>query len=294
MKTTWKCSGISLLATMLILFLAGCQTQEPETTIVAAPVIVAVSILPQATFVEAVCGEKAQVVVMVPPGSSPTNYEPSPKELENFSRAKVYFALGVPTEAANILPKAVETDGMSIVHLEEIVAAVYPERELAPGMRDPHIWLSPRRAQVMVQAIADNMAQLDPVNAGYYQANAANYNQQLAELDTQLQAALAGAKNKKFIVYHPAFGYLAEDYGLQMFALEEEGKEATPKRLAEMIDLAQREKIKAIFYQEEISSAQAQAFAEEIDGQTIQLAPLSPDYLGNLQRMAAVLAEVVR
>jgi len=101
-------------------------------------------------------------------------------------------------------------------------------------------------------------------------------------------------KAKKFIVYHPAFGYLADDYGLTMVALEQEGKEATPQQLEKIIDLAKKENIKAIFYQEEIDSSQSEAFAEEIGGKTIQLAPLAADYIGNLKNMAETMAEVMQ
>ena len=100
--------------------------------------------------------------------------------------------------------------------------------------------------------------------------------------------------NRKFIVYHPAFGYLAEDYDLTMYSLEEEGKEATPRHLADMIDLAKSENIKAIFYQEEIDSSQSKAFAEEIGGRTIQLSPLAADYIENLKAMAQLMAEVMQ
>jgi zinc transport system substrate-binding protein len=79
-----------------------------------------------------------------------------------------------------------------------------------------------------------------------------------------------------------------------MYSLEEEGKEATPRHLADMIDLAKSENIKAIFYQEEIDSSQSKAFAEEIGGRTIQLSPLAADYLENLKAMAQLMAEVMQ
>jgi len=101
-----------------------------------------------------------------------------------------------------------------------------------------------------------------------------------------------GIQIKKFMVYHPAFGYIADDYGLTMYALEEEGKESTVKHLQEMVDLAKREKIKVIFYQEEIDSRQSEAFAEEIGGTTVKLAPLAANYIENLESMAEAIAGV--
>jgi len=93
------------------------------------------------------------------------------------------------------------------------------------------------------------------------------------------------------MVFHPAFGYFASDYELEMYSLEEEGKEATAKRLEELIDLARRENIKAIFYQSEVDASQSKAFAEEIGGKAIMLEPLAEDYIKNLEKMARLIAE---
>ena len=280
---------LCLSLTLGIAFTAGCGagrngTVEPE----AEKPVVAVTIVPEQTFVEAVCGDLAEVVVMVPPGSSPENYEPTPVQMVKFSDALIYFAIGVPTEAANILPDSGE---VRVVFLNEKVAEVYPERTFEAGERDPHIWLSPKRAQVMVAAIAEEMSALDPDNALVYSENAAAYIADLETLDCNSLQSLI--ENRKFIVYHPAFGYFAEDYALEMYALEEEGKEATVQRLQQMIDLAKAEGIKVIFYQSEIDSSQSQAFAEEIGGRTMALSPLAADYIGNLRSMAELMAEVM-
>ncbi len=256
--------------------------------------IVAVSIVPQKAFLEAIAGDLVDIVLMVPPGNSPGNYEPTPGEMEMFSQASAYFAIGVPTETANILPRAAEIATLEVVPLHEKVAARYPDREIAPDRRDPHIWLSPQRAMVMVEIMAEKLGELDEINREVYEANVASYIAELEELHLYMEETFASLENRKFIVFHPAFGYLADDYGLEMYALEEDGKEATPTRLAEMVDLALAEEIRVIFYQAEIDSPQSRSFAEEIGGETIQLAPLSPDYINNLQRMAETMSEVLQ
>jgi len=256
--------------------------------------IIAVTIVPEKTFVEAVCGDLAEIITMVPPGYSPENYEPTPLQIEKFSKASIYFSIGVPTEEANILPSAEGISGIKIVKLQDEVNEKYPDRLFEPGARDPHIWLSPKRVKVIVEAIAREMAKLDEENKDQYVQNAQAYIKKLDQLDEEIQSTLAGVENKKFIVFHPAFGYIADDYGLTMYALEEEGKEATPQHLQEMIDLAKKENIKAIFYQEEIDSKQSEAFAEEIGGKTVQLAPLAADYIDNLKKIAKTMAEVIK
>jgi len=66
---------------------------------------VAVSIVPQKTFVKAVAGERVEVITMIPPGYSPANYAPDTRQLMAFSDASVYFTIGVPAEESNILPR---------------------------------------------------------------------------------------------------------------------------------------------------------------------------------------------
>ncbi len=295
---------------LLLLALAGCSsppTEEPqeagevvadepnvvEEAVADEKLMVAVTIVPLGTFAQAVGGDLVDVHVVVPPGNSPGNYEPTPQEMENFSNASLYFAMGAPTEAANIMPRAEEIETMDIIRLQDEVHAVHPDRELAPGRRDAHIWLSPKRAMVMVEAMAREMGRVDPANQGVYAENAQSFMEELEALDADLTETFSGLENRKFIVFHPAFGYLADDYGMEMYALEQDGKEATPQRMQEMVDLAKSENIKVIFYQKEIDSKQSQAFAEEIGGTTVQLAPLSPDYLNNLRKVADTMAEVL-
>jgi zinc transport system substrate-binding protein len=285
---------IALIFALSLLPMVGCNEESGIEKGKSQKVTIAVSIVPEKAFAEAVCGELAEVVSMIPPGASPENYEPTPKEIEKFNNASIYFAIGVAAETANILPKAREIQGMKIVQLQDQVAKVYPEREFAPGERDPHIWLSPKRAKIMVEIMEQEMSKLDVKNKEQYRKNAQKYIEELDKLDKQIKTALEGVKDKKFIVFHPAFGYLADDYNLKMYALEQEGKEATPQHLQAMIDFARKENIKTIFYQAEIDSKQSQSFAEEIGGKTIQLDPLSLDYIKSLREMSEIMAEVMK
>ncbi|MEA5039146.1 MAG: zinc ABC transporter substrate-binding protein [Clostridiaceae bacterium] len=286
------CGALGLALALCITVFAGC-TREPGTGDAqeTGKPIVAVTIVPEQTFVEAVCGDKAEVITLVPPGNSPENYEPTPEQMEKFSDASLYFTIGVPTEEANILPSAGD---VKVVALQDEAAAVYPARTFESGETDPHSWLSPKRVKTMVEAIARELRAIDPDNGDVYDQNAKAYMDQLDDLDEYIRTALSGVQNRKIIVYHPAFGYFADDYDLTMYALEEEGKEATPQHLQDMIDLAKAENIKVIFYQEEIDSSQSAAFAEELGGKTMQLSPLAANYIDNLKSMADLMAEVMQ
>lgn len=280
---------IALIICLSFIFCAGCgeQTDTPDNN--GKPVI-AVSIPPEASFVSAVAGDTVNVVTMIPAGNSPSNYEPTPMLKEQFAKAAIYFPIGVPTEQNNILPYV--SDNTGVVFLNDAAAEKYEEL-LLDGERDPHIWLSPKRVETMISAIEEELSALMPENSQFYAANAAAYIEQLQELDQKLTSALADFSNRKFIVFHPAFGYLAADYGLEMYALEEEGKEATAAHMQEMIDLAKKENIKVIFYQAEIDSHQSEAFAEELGGKTVMLDPLSENYIENMKLMVETIIEVM-
>jgi zinc transport system substrate-binding protein len=279
--------SVEIILVSLLCILPLGASGEAEVMQNERPVI-AVTIVPEETFVKAVCGDAFDVQVMIPPGSSPETYEPTVKQKAAVEKAKLYFSIGVPAEKA-VLPSVTAP----IVDLHEKVSAVYPDLKLG-NERDPHIWLSVRRVAVMIDVITEEATRLMPDRKAFFAANATAYKGQLEAADKEIRESLKGIEGTGFIVFHPAFGYFADEYGLTQYALEEEGKEATPRHLSEMVDLAKRNGSKVVFYQAEIDSRQSKAFAEEIGGVTIQLEPLSGDYLGNLKRMAQAFRDAVK
>jgi len=288
-----------LITTAIFFTFAGCFERSGPSD---DKITIAVSIVPEETFVRAVAGDKAEIVTLIPPGKSPESYSPTPQEMEAFSRADLYFSIGVPAEQAGILPKAKDFNSkVKIVDLAAKVGEVYPHRYFDEDEehgsdngednhrhegRDPHIWLSPKRVMVMIDVIAKELSGFDPQNRSFYEKNAQDYIKELEELDSEIRKTLSNIKNRTFIVYHPAFGYFADDYGLNMIAIEKEGKEATAKDLQNVIDTAKSEGIKVVFYQAETDSKQARTLAEEIGGKVQMLEPLSSDYINNLRKMA--------
>ena len=278
-----------LILTFLI-SLCGCAAENTASGIDNDKKIIAVSIVPEATFAQKVCGDNFEIVTMIPPGASAETYEPTPAEMQKLQKAEVYFAIGVPSEENSILPSLSKETKTVELHTES--EKIYPALKIDGG-RDPHLWLSPKRVKIMVTAIAEALSEADPENKELYTANAEKYCHELTDLDDEITQLLKDKQNRKFIAYHPAFGYFADDYSLTQYALEEHGKEADAKHMTEIIDLAKTEDIKVIFYQAEISGRQAAAFAEEIGGTAVCLEPLAADYTENLRKMAKTLAEAM-
>ncbi|MCT4605151.1 MAG: zinc ABC transporter substrate-binding protein [Marinisporobacter sp.] len=257
--------------------------------------MVAVSIVPQETFVKVVGGDLIEVITMIPPGNSPENYAPSPRELQMLSKSRVYFSIGVPTEKANIIPKLASiNENIELIPLEAEVSKVYKDREFSPRERDPHIWLSPKRVKVMIEVIKDKLCEMDSENEEIYIKNAKEYIEKLDKLDEEVKKSIKDLPKKGFFVYHPAFGYFAEDYGLKMIAIEKEGKEATIEDIKRIIECAKKENIKTIFYQAEIDSKQSRVIAQEIKGSTQVIAPLAPNYIENIKNMANAFVNSVK
>lgn len=279
---------------LILLLLISYFNQAKDPSLASAPqrLTVAVSIVPQATFVQQVAGDLVDIVVLIPPGNSPTNYIPSPKELIQLSNATLYFTIGVPTENANILTKLDSINkNIKVIELADEVAKIYPEKVISPGSRDPHIWLSPKRVRIMIDVIASELSSIDPRNKEIYMHNASNYKSKLDALDQDMKMTISKLPQKEFLVYHPSFGYLADDYGLNMIAIEKNGKEATIEGLREIIDWAKKNNIRVVFYQAEIDSAQTETIAKEIGAVTALISPLAPDYINNIKNITQKFAQ---
>jgi|LGVF01.1.fsa_nt_gb zinc transport system substrate-binding protein len=268
---------ISLLL-INILLLSSCSSNE-ETT---KPSI-AVSIVPEEQFLRKIVLDKYDIVTLIPSGSSPETYQPSPKQLRALEESDLYFSIGVATEKANILPILDDNKKIDIIDLAEGVDLLFEPRyfDLKETSRDPHIWLSPKRTIEIVKIMEKELIVKYPEDKDFFSKNANDYILELEDLDNYIKEKIALLENKNFIIYHPSYGYFAKDYGLNMIAIELNGKTANIDRLDTIIEIAEKENIRAVYYQSEMSSKQAKIIASEIGAIAIQIEPLSLDYIKN-------------
>ncbi|AHC13812.1 Zinc ABC transporter, periplasmic-binding protein ZnuA [Salinispira pacifica] len=152
--------------------------------------------------------------------------------------------------------------------------------------QDPHVWLSPRLVKIQAQNIFSALVELDPAGEETYSDGYDTLIRQLDEVDGELSDVLEPFQGNKFFVFHPAFGYFGDDYGLTQIAIETGGKEPAPAVLEEIIAHATEEGVKIIFVQPEFSQNSAEAIADAIDGTVVSLSPLNPDYVNNLRHIA--------
>lgn len=281
-----------LLSILLVIFLITPTACKNDKNTNNEKPVIAVAIPPIANIVESICGNTVSVITVLPTGASPESYEPSAKEIANLQEAEIYFSIGLPMEESYILPTL---DNVKKIELHKSISKKYPELyEGEHSHRDPHIWLSIKRMLTATDEIEKAVSKAFPENADKYRENSKKYIKKLEAVDKEISTLFADKEKRQFIVFHPAFSYFADEYSLKMYALEEHGKEITAKQLAQMIDFAKQENIKAIFYQTENSDKMPKAFAKEIGGKAYKLDPLSYDYPENMKAMAEAIAKAMK
>jgi zinc transport system substrate-binding protein len=277
-----------------------CSVLASEPT----PMPVAVSILPQRYFLEKIGGNFVEVEVMVPPGATPEQYEPKPRQMSALSRSKIYFACGVPFETI-WLPRMVSANPkIQVIHTEKDIekrpmeAHKHGDEEAKPGgahhhetIDDPHVWLSPPLVSIQARAIFEALAANDPQNRASYEANYKSFILELLDLDLFLSRLFATeAKQGSFIVFHPAWGYFADAYGLRQVPVEVEGKEPKARELDELIKHARELGVKAVFVQPQYSPRTAQTIADAVGARLVEADDLAPDWEKNLRKVAEQIA----
>jgi len=297
-----------LLCAIVLLTASACTEKKPEPSNPTGmePLQVTVSILPQKYFVERIGGTLTQVNVMVPPGRSPAVYEPVPMQMKQLSRAQVYFRIGhilfekawmENMESVNKKMLVIDTSkGVDLIHFGSTNTGETDEHHEDNGSGthahvgiDPHIWLSPPAVKIQAGHIMDTLVRLDPVHAEEYRANCASFINDIDALHEELRKSFQSMAGRKFMVFHPAWGYLARTYGLEQMAVETEGKTPSPASLKQVIDRARQEGIKVVFVQQQFDIHSAAAVAADIDGKVIQLDPLAYDWLTNMKKIAVTL-----
>ncbi|WP_246281356.1 metal ABC transporter substrate-binding protein [Saccharibacillus qingshengii] len=262
-------AGASLLSLMLILGGCGSNAAAPQKSGTAAEgssaagtsaeqapadkLQVEASFYPMYEFARQVGGDLADVKLLVPSGTEPHDWEPTPQDIARIQEADmlVYNGSGMESwveqvlgatsntellavEASKDIDKmeASEEDGHDHGHEEADTAEEGHDHDAAAeeehdhahegeseeahdhGGLDPHVWLSPRLAVQEVRAIEAAFAKADLDHADQYKSNADAYAAKLEALDSEFKEGLSGTKRTDFITQHAAFGYLARDYGL--------------------------------------------------------------------------------
>ncbi len=252
-----------------------------------------VSILPQACFVERIGGPYVEVGVLVGPGQSPATYEPTPKQMAKLARSRLYFRIGTPFEKA-FIPKISDTyKNLKVIDTRKGIKLRYFKRSRDSQAPDPHIWLDPKLVKIQAENICNALVYSDPAHTAEYKGNLQVFQADLDRVDAKIATTLAPLKGSKFYVFHPAFGYFGDSFGLTQVAVEIEGKSPSAKQLVDLIKRAKKDNVKVIFVQPQFAEKNARVVAEAIGGAVVPMNPLARNYLKNLEHMAAAIKDAL-
>nr|WP_246883405.1 zinc ABC transporter substrate-binding protein [Pseudomonas protegens] len=194
-----------------------------------AEVRVLTSIKPLQLIAAAVQDGVAVPEVLLPPGASPHNYALRPSDVRKVQSVDLLYWIGPDMEGflprvlkGRSLPSVAVQDlpGMKLRHFAEdshshAEDADEHDHDHRPGTLDAHLWLSPVNARVIATRMAADLSAADPANAARYQSNLKAFSERLDALDARLKARLAGIAGKSYFVFHEAFDYFEDAYGLK-------------------------------------------------------------------------------
>ena len=318
MKHKTRATALVLFFLLMLLYTpnAFAALQTPLSTIVSIP--------PQKYLVEAIGGDLVAVRVMTGQGRDPHSYEPTSAQMADVSKAKIYFAIGVPFETL-WLPKFRNLNPALRIHnhldgIERL--ANNPEHGLRIASRhkkgakpspshkhshdhvhhgletdDPHIWLSPKIMASLAMDIAKTLGDLAPDHAAVMLERAEALRDAIRALDARIAMLFAPLPPEKrhFLTFHQSWTYYAHNYNLYEESVEFQGKEPGPKSMAMLIDFATRKKIKAFVTEPMTSTSAAKALASSISATIIPATPLEENWPDSMwlfsQALAAALAQ---
>jgi zinc transport system substrate-binding protein len=269
----------------------------PKGVFAAEPIRAIAGIPPAAYLAERIGGDRLQVETLIQPGQDPHTFEPAPKQIQALVKAKLFFKTGMPFE--NRLLEKIRGAHPGLIVVD--TAAGIKKRPMSadhahggedsrhtdsPEGLDPHVWLSPRLVKIQAANIAATLGKIDPDGADVYKNNLVKLHRELDKLDVKIGLVLKPYAGRTFLVFHPAFGYFGDCYGLRQEAIEAEGKQPAPKQLRELIQKAKAGHVKVIFVQPQFDPHSAETVAQAIGGKIVLINDMDKNIPANLQDMA--------
>ena len=275
---------------LILLSACGNRTEKKE-----GEPIITVTIEPLRYFTEVIAGDKFKVMSIVPKGSSPETYDPTPQQLVSLGKSNAYLRIGhIGFEQTWMDKLRTNAPQMKIFDTSEGIDLIYEKNEnhgdhQHSGGVEPHIWNSTKNALIITQNIYQALCRLDSANQQYYAHRLDSLQTIIKQTDNQIKELLTGDADRSFMIYHPALSYFARDYGLHQIPIEEGGKEPSPAHLKDLIDLSKKEKVHVIFIQPEFDKRNAEVIAKQTDTHIIPINPLSYNWSEEMIDVARAL-----
>ena len=259
--------------------------------------VLTVSIEPLRYFVQAIGGDNFQINTLVPAGASPETYELTPQQVVQASDSKAYFSIGTLGFEQTRLQKLVDNaPNLMVVNCSDSITLLQNDHHhehkthTTDGI-DLHTWMSTTSGKQIAHNVLRALCQVDSANASLYQHRHDSLVHHIDSLDSKIRKTLRPLTHRTFMIYHPALGYYARDYGLKQVSVEQDGREPSAERMQQLILQAQREKVKVVFIQEEQAGRAAKRIAESAKTKIISIAPLSAEWDKQMLHIAQSLSQ---
>jgi ABC-type Zn uptake system ZnuABC Zn-binding protein ZnuA len=227
-----------------------------------------------ADVVSRVGGDLIDLSVLLPVGTDPHSFDPTPQDISKVSEADLVFVNGAGLE--EFLDNLIESAGVqdSVVQVSDGIEFLALESEGDEHDNDqsgvnPHTWTDPNNVIIWTSNIAQALGKIDPENADTYHANAEAYQAELKTLDAWIrdQVESIPLENRKLVTDHNLFGYFADEYGFEQVGALIPGystlAEPTAQELAEIEDAIQELDVKAIFVGNTVNPTLAERVSED-------------------------------
>jgi zinc transport system substrate-binding protein len=257
---------------------------------------VAVSIFPIYDLTRRIAGPDADVALLLPPGHNEHHFDPTPKEIEEVAAAKVGVMVGLGLDPwmeklmKDVAPKArvlkVGDRVPTLTIQDEMIGSEAADKELerlgkeednhgGKGALDPHVWLDPARARLIVKAIAEELSKADAAHAEGYRQRATELDGVLEVLDKEVEAKAKAWTKRDLITFHGSFGYFADRYSLKIVAVIEPFPGSTPtgEYIQEVLKVVSTKKVPALFSEPQLDPRPARTLA---DAAKVPLGVLDP------------------
>jgi len=283
--------GTLLLTSVILTLLVACGSEQkvnnPSSS--AETIFVVTTIFPLADLVEQIGGSRVEAVALVSGGSSPHSYEPTTRDVKRVAEGDLLIQVGQGLDqfAAKLFPNNPEkllviTDDLELLAPPETLlededhALKDADHQHTHGAYDPHVWLDPILVRDQIAPrITAALKKIDQQGSDYYEANLLRFQAELTALDQEIRQAADSFKNHKFLVFHSAWHYFAQRYGLEDINVEEfPNQEPSAKDLRQVIELAKETAAAAIFVEPQFSPRAAEVIAAEFGAEVLTLDPL--------------------
>ncbi|QQS43661.1 zinc ABC transporter substrate-binding protein [Candidatus Roizmanbacteria bacterium] len=274
-----------ILALVIVL---GYNRQGKETDLDRQKV--ATTIFPLYDITKNIAGNNVEIVLLLPAGASPHSYEPSPETVKTLQGADTLFMIGhgidnwstSVAESAGVKNQVVVDEKIKLLPYtganhshdektgEEVAENNYSEQT------DPHYWLSIENGKAIAAQIRDELSKLYPEHKESFEQNYNEYEAVLAALDQDNRSKLQAIENKRIATFHNAFGYLAEEYDIEVVTTFEEfpGEEPSPEYVQEFIDHIEEDDIRVVFAEPQFSTTSLEPIAADLEISISQLDPI--------------------